>query len=105
MIYAALGLVVLASVGFGTFALIRNRELQSQVDQLQEAIQEQEERNSGELEDLRAELSRLEKIRHIPDIIERARRTKEEIAARLEQAQNMANDIILRATQEAGQLR
>jgi hypothetical protein len=105
MFYFIAGLLVLASIGFGLYVVIRNRELHSLVTQLQETLRERGQQDVAELRGLKDELAKLEKIRHIPDIIEKAKRTKDEIAARLEQAQNKANEIILEATQEASQLR
>jgi hypothetical protein len=40
MLYAALGLIVLASIGLAAYALISKSEMAAQISALQEAIQE-----------------------------------------------------------------
>jgi hypothetical protein len=51
-----------------------------------------------------SELDKLEKIRHIPDIIERARRSKEQVEAKLAEAQRTGDEIVERALAEARDL-
>jgi hypothetical protein len=50
MLYAVIGLIVLASVGLAVYALINKSEMSAQITALQEAIQEQEREHSVEID-------------------------------------------------------
>ena len=76
------------------FYFLRTKELDSQLRQAAEAWQQKEDGYT-------AELAKLEELRHIPDVIERARNTKAEVEARLAEAQNRAEDILERAMEES----
>ncbi len=76
------------------FFFIRSRELRSQLRQAAEAWRRKEDAYT-------AELAKLEKIRHIPDIIERARRSNEQVEAKLAEAQRRADEILRRALTDA----
>jgi hypothetical protein len=101
MFYIVLTIIVLSSIGAALFFSIRYAELRTQASALSQAFEEQQAHHGREVDALTAELSKLDNIRHIPDIIERARRSKDEVAARLELAQSKANEIILAARQES----
>jgi hypothetical protein len=94
MFYLILLLLSLALAAAALFFLIRSNELSSQLRQAAEAWQEKEEAYASEL-------AKLEKIRHIPDIIDRARRSKEQVEAKLAEAQRRADEILQRAVVEA----
>ncbi len=87
MIYVIFGLVILVSVAFGLYGFLKKTELDAQVSQLEQ-----------EREALHQELSTLDKIRHVPGLIEKGRRIKDEIDARLKQAREEA-DLILEQAQ------
>ncbi len=145
MIYAVIGLIVLASIGLAAYALIHKSEMAAQIAALQEEVQGQErdysaeieaqkgrmaakvsalqkemqelgERHSAEIEGLKgessakidglkAELAGLEKIRHIPNVIEKSRKLEAQIAARLSQAQELADETVLFAHKEAERIK
>jgi hypothetical protein len=145
MIYAVIGLIVLASIGLAAYALINKSEMAAQIKALQEEIQEQErdysaeidvlkgrmatkfstlqkemqelgERHSTEIEGLKdessakidglkAELASLEKLRHIPNVIEKSRKLEAQIAAKLSQAQEHADETVLLAHGEAERIK
>jgi hypothetical protein len=87
MFYFILLQIFLALTGAALFFFIRSNELGSQLRQAAEAWRRQEEAYTSEL-------AELEKIRHIPDIIEQARRSKEKVEAKLAEAQRRADQII-----------
>lgn len=101
MFYLIAGLIVLASVAAALYAFIKKGELEGTITSLKEEIRELEHRHADEFDGLRSELSRLEKIRHIPGVIEKAKNTEREAAARLARAQEKADEIIRNAAQDA----
>ena len=54
MLYAVVGLVVLASIGVATYALIKKSELVAQIAALQEGIEEQDASYSAEIDGLKS---------------------------------------------------
>jgi hypothetical protein len=100
MFYAVIGLIVLASIGLALYALLHKSELEAQIATLRRACEEQDERYLGEVDGLRAELTKLDKIRHIPNIIEKSKKLEGEITATLAQAQKEADDTVLLAHKE-----
>ena len=94
MFYFVLLVLFLVLTAAALFFLIRSNELSSQLRQAMEAWQQQEEIYTSEL-------AKLEKIRHIPDIIERARRSKEQVEAKLAEAQRRADEILQQSVVEA----
>jgi F0F1-type ATP synthase membrane subunit b/b' len=94
MLSIALILLALALTGVALFFFIRSRELTSQVRQAEVAWQRTEEAYT-------VELAKLEKIRHIPEIIEKARRAKADVEAKLAEAQRRSDEILQRAVEEA----
>ncbi len=116
MIYAAIGLIVLASIGLAVYALLNKSEMSAQITALQGEIQEQEsgysaeieglkEESSAKIDSLKAELASLEKFRHIPNVIEKSRKLEAQISARLSQAQEHADETVLIAHREAERMR
>jgi hypothetical protein len=97
MFYVVLLIVILASVAAALYFFIRSNELSSQLRQAVEAWQQKESVYTSELD-------KLEQIRHIPDIIERARRSKEQVEAKLAEAQRTGDEIVQRALAEARDL-
>ncbi|HEY2156908.1 MAG TPA: hypothetical protein VGH33_14855, partial [Isosphaeraceae bacterium] len=95
MIYAIISLIVLTAVGLALYALINKAELVSRIAALEKIIREQEAGHAVEVEGLRSELSRLEKIRHIPNLIEKSKKLEAEITAKLKRAQKEADEIVL----------
>jgi F0F1-type ATP synthase membrane subunit b/b' len=94
MFYFVLFLLFLALTAAALIFFIRSNELSSELRQVAETWRQKEEAYTSELD-------RLEKIRHIPDIIERARKSKEQVEAKLAEAQRSANEIVQRALAEA----
>ena len=94
MFYIVLLLFASALTAAALFFFLRSNELSSQMRQAAEAWQQKEDAYTSEL-------AKLEKIRHIPDIIERARRSKEQVEAKLAEAQRRADEILRRAVVEA----
>jgi hypothetical protein len=87
VIYAVLFLIGPCLLAVALFYFFRSTEL---LAQLRQAAQREESCIS--------ELAKLEKIRHIPDVVERAKKTKAEAEARLADAQRRAEAIIENAT-------
>lgn len=94
MMHAIVILISVCLMAAALFYFLRSRELRTQ---LREATKSWREIEDG----YAAELASLEKIRHIPDVIERAKRAKAEGEARLTEAQRRADQIIERAMAEA----
>jgi len=94
MLYALLSAISFCLTAAALFYFFKSSELDSQLRQSTDAWREKE-------EEYTSELAKLEKIRHVPDIIERARKSKAEVEAKLEQAQRRADEIVRRAVEEA----
>ena len=75
MFYAVIGLIVLSSIAIALYALIHKSKLVSQISSLQAELEEQESSYASEADRLNNELSKLEKIRHIPNISKVQRRS------------------------------
>ncbi|SIO13135.1 protein of unknown function [Singulisphaera sp. GP187] len=105
MFYVVAGLVVLVSIGLAVYALISKSELVTRVAALEAEIQEQDASDSAEVVALRSELAKLEKLRHVPNILERSKKLEAEIAARANEAQQQAFEIVQTATREANTLK
>ena len=97
MFYVVLLLLFFALTGAALFYFFRSNELNSQLLQASEAWRQKEEAYTSELD-------KLEKLRHIPDVIEKARRTKEQAEAKLAEAQERADEILQQAALEAQSL-
>ena len=50
-------------------------------------------------------MAKLDKIKHVPDIIEKSKKLEAEIAAKLEQAQKEADEIVLIAHKDAERMK
>lgn len=94
MLYAILVVVCLGSFAAALFYFLRSNELASQIRQETEAWQDKEDTYTSEL-------AKLEKIRHIPDIVEKARNTKADTEAKLAEARRQAEDILRRGLADA----
>ena len=105
MLYAVLGLVVIGSIGLALYALINKGELEAQVAALQQQVLELDSDYTAEVEGLRSELVKLEKLKHVPGIIERAKKLDAAIAAKLEQAQRDADEAVLVAHKDVERMR
>jgi F0F1-type ATP synthase membrane subunit b/b' len=97
MFYLILFLFFLALTATALFFFIRSNELGSKLRQAAEAWRQKEEVYTSELD-------KLERIRYIPDIIERARKSKEQVEAKLAEAQRTADEIVQTALAEARDL-
>jgi DNA-binding phage protein len=97
MFYVVLVLVMLGLIAAALYFFIRSNELSTQLRQATEEWQKKEYVYTSELD-------KLEKLRHIPDIIERARRSKEQVEAKLADAQRKCDEIVQRALAEARDL-
>jgi F0F1-type ATP synthase membrane subunit b/b' len=94
LFYLILFVLSLAATAAALFFFIRSSELSSQLRDAAEAWRQKEKAYTSELD-------KLEKIRHIPDIFERARKSKEQAEAKLAEAQRRADEILQRALAEA----
>ncbi|AMV40845.1 GIY-YIG nuclease family protein [Planctomyces sp. SH-PL62] len=94
MLYAFLVCLAFALTGVALYFFFRSQELSSQLRKASETWQQ-------EAEAYTSELARLDKIRHIPDIIDRARKSKADVEARLAEAGRKAEEIVQRAVAEA----
>jgi hypothetical protein len=61
--------------------------------------------NFAIIDDLNAELAKLEKLKHIPGIIEKSRKLEAEIAAKLSQAQEHADETVLIAHKDSERIK
>ena len=105
MFYAVIGLIVLASIGLAIYSLINKGEMKSQISALLAEIEAMESDSDARGEGLQAELAKLDKIRHVPNIIERSRRLESEIASKLQQAQKEADDAVFEAHKEVKRMK
>jgi vacuolar-type H+-ATPase subunit H len=105
MYYATIGLVVLVCLAVALYHFLHKRELESRLVGLRKSLEEQDASHAAELAALRSELAKLDKFRHVPGVLERAKKTEREIAATLEQAQARAYEILRSATEEANSLK
>jgi hypothetical protein len=103
VLYLIIALVVLGSIGFGLYALISKGEQDSYIAALQTELREQNASYGTEINDLKAELAALDKIRHIPNVIAKSKTLSDEIAAKLTDAQAEADGIIQSARNAADQ--
>ncbi|WP_422928104.1 DUF4041 domain-containing protein [Singulisphaera sp. PoT] len=94
MLYVILILLLFALAGASLFLFLRTKELKAELEHSLGAWQAKE-------VEYTSELTRLDKLRQIPDIIEKARRTKADTEARLAQAQLRADEIVQRALAES----
>jgi hypothetical protein len=94
MFYAILLLFLFTVTGIALFYFFRSNELNSRLRQATELWQQKEEAYTSELH-------KLEKIRHIPNVIERVRRSKEEVDAKLAEAGRRAEEIVQAAVLDA----
>ncbi len=91
MIYAVLILIGLCLLAAALFYFLRSRELVAQLRQAEELWAEKE-------ESYVSELAKLEQLRHIPDVVERAKKAKAEGEARLADAQSLSHKGNIRAS-------
>jgi T5orf172 domain/Domain of unknown function (DUF4041) len=94
MLYAIVILICMGLIAAALFYFIRSNELSSQLRAAAQAWQLKEDGYA-------AELAKLEKIRHIPDVIEKARRAKADGEAKLADAERKADEILQRALMDA----
>jgi hypothetical protein len=94
VLYIILVTTCLGLTAAALFYFFRSGELVSQLRSAAEEWRLKEDAYTGEL-------AKLEKIRHIPDVIEKARRSKAEVESKLAEAHARADDILQRALQEA----
>ena len=94
MLYLILMVSCLGLFAATLFYFIRSSELSAQLRGSAEAWQTKEDAYISELD-------KLEKIRHIPDVIEKARRTKADTEAKLTEAERRADEIVQRSLVEA----
>jgi DNA repair exonuclease SbcCD ATPase subunit len=97
MLYVICGLLCLALLAAALFYFFRSDELSVQFRASEEAWTTKEETYVSEL-------AKLEKIRHIPDIIEKSRKVNAQVEARLAEAEKRAGEILQHAL-EVGQER
>lgn len=94
MVYAILAVSCLGSFATALFYFLRSNELSAQLRHQAEAWQIKEDNYTSEL-------AKLEKIRHIPDVIEKARKTKADTEAKIAEARRQAEEILQRGLTDA----
>jgi hypothetical protein len=94
MFYAILLLFLFGLTGVALFYFLRSNELNSLLHQASEEWRQREDAYTSEL-------NKLEKLRHIPDVIEKSRRAKEQAEAKLADADRRADQILQQALVEA----
>ncbi|MDB5352862.1 MAG: hypothetical protein JWN86_4109 [Planctomycetota bacterium] len=94
MLYVLLTVACLGLIAAALFYFLKSGELAAQFRSAEEAWKHKEEGYTSEL-------AKLEKIRHIPDLIERARKSKADVEARLAEGEKRADEILQRAALEA----
>jgi T5orf172 domain/Domain of unknown function (DUF4041) len=94
MLYAIVILICMGLIAAALFYFIRSNELSSQLRAAAQAWQLKEDGYASEL-------TKLEKIRHIPDVIEKAKRAKADGEAKVADAETKADEILQRALMEA----
>lgn len=106
MFYVFVGLVVIATVALAAYALIRQSELVARISALQRReLEELDSSSNIEIDGLRTELAKIDKIKNIPNLIEMFRALDAEIKAKLDQARNEAGGTILLAHKDAERLK
>src|SRR5438309_8860245 len=94
MFYAILLLLLFGLTGVALFYFLRSNELNSLLHRASEEWRQREDAYTSEL-------IKLEKLRHIPDVIEKSRRAKEQAEAKLADADRRADQILQQALVEA----
>lgn len=94
MLYVILLALCVGLFAVALFFFLRSGELSAQLKAEAEALQITEERYTSEL-------AKLEKLRHIPDVIEKAKKSKEVADAKLADAERRADEILRRAVEES----
>lgn len=100
MVYLVFGLIIVASIGVALYAFMDKNERLTQISALRQELEELQASDSAEIEALRAELTKFDKLSHIPNIIDKSKKLEGEIAARLKQAQREADAIALMAQRD-----
>lgn len=103
MQYALVFITVLIATAIVTYCLVKKGELKLQVASLRKLLQEDEETYAGEARSLREELAKLEEIRHVPDILEKARRARKKSEKLLDEARQRADLILQQAAETAAE--
>jgi hypothetical protein len=94
MLYIVLFVFCFSLLAAALFYFFKSNELSVQLRESSKIWREREDAYTSELD-------KLEKLRHIPDVIEKARKTKEQAEASLGVAQMRADEILTRALAEA----
>ncbi len=93
MLYLILGLMYLGLFAAALFYFLRSREFSAQLRATMDTWRVKEDAYAQDL-------AKLEKFSHIPDIVERARKTKADTEAKLNEAQKRADEILSHARAE-----
>jgi vacuolar-type H+-ATPase subunit I/STV1 len=101
MFYAIIDLIVLVSIGIALYCFLQKSDLDREIASLRHAIEDLSAGHADEVRGLRSELAKLDRLSHIPGVLERAKNTEQEIAAKLEEARRKADEIVLNASIEA----
>ncbi|MHC5539398.1 GIY-YIG nuclease family protein [Singulisphaera rosea] len=97
MLYLILGIVCLGLFAAALFFFLRSNELSTQIKAAQDDWRLKE-------DDYTSELAKLEKIRHIPNVVEKARRTQAEVEAKLAEADRAATERVSDANRRAEEI-
>lgn len=89
--------ICLGLIGAVLFFFIRSSELSTQCRQAEETWRLKEDGYTSEL-------AKLEKIRHIPNVVEKARRTQADIEAKLAEADRKASETVAEAKRRAEEI-
>jgi hypothetical protein len=97
MLYLSLGIICLGLLAAALFYFLRSNELSAYIKGAEDAWRLKE-------DDYTSELAKLEKIRHIPNVVEKARRTQAEVEAKLAAADRTAAERVADANRRAEEI-
>lgn len=101
MINLLIGVIFLVVVGAAVYAWLRKLESDRKFAAVSRDTGVQIARHISEIARLEGELKKLERLQHIPGVLERAKKTEQETAQKIIEAQRRADDILAAATLKA----
>ena len=103
MLYLLLAFIILLLIGVAAYAWLERRESRKKYQALEGDMLAKVSDHAETTGRLQAELGKLARFQHIPGVIERAAKTTDEIAAKVDAAQKKA-EAILREAERRGEL-
>ncbi len=94
MLTFAFALIALGSIGLAMYGLLGRGNLTRQIELLKRRIAIRQEQTDAKIGELQAELAAVNPIRHIPNIINRAKRLEAETTSRLEEVRRQGEIIL-----------